>query len=168
MHHNLNLRKSLFLLVFLFAILFKPDTASAQGQKFAFAEGLGSGLLVSANFDMRFKKESREGFGARIGYTNTGFVGDDDWISAFPVGINYVYGQARSALLIGFTTTFPVIKDNNNLSDYSNAVFAPEIGYRFRPIEKGVAFQVTWAPLFNTVDGSKIPWFGLGIGYAWN
>lgn len=39
-------------------------------------------------------------------------------------------------------------------------VYAPEIGYRFRPMNQGIGFQVTWAPLFNTADGAKVAWFG--------
>lgn len=152
-------------LLFLLICLSLPTAMLAQGQKFVFAEVLGSGLLASANFDMRFKKDARDGFGARVGYTNTGFLGDDEWVSAFPLGINYLYGKGRSGLLLGFTTTFPIIKDN--ASDYKSTVYAPELGYRFRPKTHGISFQVTWAPLFNTVDGTKAAWFGFGVGYAW-
>lgn len=144
-----------------------PTLVCAQRQKFVFAEGLGSGLLASVNFDMRFKHDARDGFGARVGYTNTGFLGDDEWISAFPVGVNYLYGKGRSGLLLGFTTTFPVLTDQVRMGDYRSVVYAPEVGYRFRPMARGVGFQVTWSPLFNTVDGAKVAWFGVGVGYAW-
>ncbi|PVH24278.1 hypothetical protein [Sphingobacterium corticibacter] len=117
--------------------------------------------MASANFDLRFKKDSRDGFGARLGYTNTGFVGDDKWISAFPLGINYVHGKGRCGLLLGFTTTFAVIPKNTDSWDYKSTVFAPEIGYRFRPIQQGLGLQLTWTRLFNTVDATKLAWFGL-------
>ncbi len=162
----MELRKSLCLLIILVGLSL-PGVALAQRQKFVFVEALGGVLLASANFDLRFKNDARDGFGARIGYTNTGFLGDDEWISAFPLGINYLYGKGRSGLLLGFTTTFAIIPDNTTAWDYRSAVYAPEVGYRFRPMERGVGFQVTWTPLFNTMDGTKAAWFGVGVGYAW-
>lgn len=154
-------------LLFFLAFSILPFSGMAQGQKFVFAEGLGGGMLASANFDMRFKQDSRDGFGARVGYTNSGFFGAEEWASVFPVSINYLYGQRRGGLLAGFNTTFALISDETKVSDYRSFVYGPELGYRFRPMERGLAFQVTWSPLFNTVDGTKMAWFGVGVGYAW-
>lgn len=80
------------LLIFLVSLSL-PSVVMRQSQKFVFAEALGGGLLASANFHMRFKNDARDGFGASIGYTNTGFLHDDEWISAFPLGINYLHGR---------------------------------------------------------------------------
>ena len=139
----------------------------AQGQKFAFIEGLGGGVLASANFDMRFKENARDGFGARVGYTNTGFFDPNEQVSIIPLSVNYLYGKKHSGLLVGGNTTLAIIPKTTAVSDYRNAVYGPEVGYRFRPENSGIAFQLTWSPLFNTVDGSKPYWFGIGVGYAW-
>lgn len=158
-------RKSSFLLVLLLCLI--SASCLAQGQKFVFFEGLGGGLLASVNFDMRFKKDARDGLGAKVGYSNVGFFDTGEWISIFPVGINYVYGKKRGGLLAGFNTTFAFVPPDIGATNYVAAVYGPEIGYRFRPRNRGIGFQATWSPLFNTADGTKMAWFGIGVGYVW-
>lgn len=68
--------RSLFIFVFCFLLMSKSH---AQGQKFAFLEGMGSGALVNANFDMRFKSESREGLGFKAGIGYSGLYMDEQY-----------------------------------------------------------------------------------------
>lgn len=150
----------------LLLVMLYPQENQAQGQKFVFAEGMGSGLLVTANFDMRFKQGAREGLGARVGYTNVGIF-HDQAASVVPLSINYVYGKQRSGLLVGFNTTFTFMSKDEDVWYYRPFMYGPEVGYRFRPMESGLAFQVTWSPMFNTTDDIDARWFGVGVGYAW-
>ncbi len=154
--------RSLFIFVFCFLLMSKSH---AQGQKFVFLEGMGSGVLVNANLDMRFKSESREGLGFKAGIGYSGLYMDEQLLT-IPFGVNYLLGKNRSGLLLGVNAVISASSDHYN-GELKSFVPSLELGYRFRPIEKGFAFQVTYNPLFNTVDGFKPLWFGVGLGYAW-
>ncbi|WP_392469359.1 hypothetical protein ACF3OC_12925 [Sphingobacterium cellulitidis] len=147
-------------------LLFTMTSKSySQRQKFVFLEGLGSGALVNANFDMRFRADSRDGLGFKAGIGSSGIYLDEQ-ILTIPLGINYIIGKDRSGLLLGVNTVFAA--SPIDVKKKVNTIMPSlEIGYRFRPIEKGFAFQVTYNPIFNTVDGFKPLWFGVGLGYAW-
>ncbi|MCA5005382.1 hypothetical protein [Sphingobacterium bovistauri] len=138
----------------------------SQGQKFGFIEGGGSGVLVNANFDMRLKKESRDGIGFKLGLGNTFYL-EDGKATTIPIGINYLIGKNKSGLLLGLNNTFSIFGKGTKKFETKSVVPSLELGYRFRPLEKGFAFQVTYNPLFNTVDGTMPIFFGIGLGYAW-
>ena len=142
------------------------NSSFSQGQKFVFIEGGGSGVLLNANFDMRLKKESREGLGFKVGFGNTFYL-EDGSATTFPIGINYVIGKNKSGLLLGVNSTFSVFGEGTKKFDTKSFVPSLEIGYRFRPIEKGFSFQITYTPLFNTVDGTMPIFGGIGLGYSW-
>jgi len=146
-------------------LVFMSLQSFSQGQKFAFVEGLGSGVLVNLNFDMRMNKESREGFGFKVGIGNTSIYLDEN-VTTLPLGINYIFGKQKSGLLLGANATV-AFGDSEDYDEIKHFVPSLEIGYRFRPISKGFAFQVTYNPIFNTVDGFKPLWFGVGLGYSW-
>ncbi|MGJ1419791.1 hypothetical protein ACR79T_09200 [Sphingobacterium spiritivorum] len=139
-----------------------------QGQKYTFIEAGGSSTIVALNFDMRFNKDSREGLGLRAGVGNTFGLFDSEAIKdivVFPIGLNYIYGKKRSALVFGINTSIALINDKKG--GESSFIIAPEVGYRFRPLERGFAFHASYSPLFNTVDGAMPFWFGIGLGYSW-
>lgn len=139
-----------------------------QAQKIVFLEGLGTGVYASANFDMRIKKDSRDGFGFRAGIGNSFFL--DENITTIPFGINYLFGKNKSSLLLGANGTLGLFNnEREDVFDRRNSQFIPslELGYRFRPMVKGIAFQFTVNSFFNTVDRSVPLFFGAGVGYAW-
>lgn len=150
------------------AVMFCTFKSHSQGRQMVYLEGMGAGIFATANFDMRFKKDAREGLGFRAGIGNSS-IAIDESITTIPVGINYVYGKKRSALLLGANAAFGLydIPKGEQDGNYSHFVPSLEIGYRFRPMTRGVAFQVTYNPLFNTVDGTMPAYFGVGIGYSW-
>jgi len=148
--------------------LFISSAVIAQGQKYAFLEAGGGSIFAAVNFDMRFKKDAREGLGFRAGVGNTFGIFDSDIVKdvvVFPLGVNYVYGSKKSAVVVGLNTSIALMKHNNGSE--SPVIISPEIGYRYRPYEKGIAFHVSYVPLFNTADGAMPVWLGLGIGYSW-
>ncbi|OCA77146.1 hypothetical protein BBI01_01400 [Chryseobacterium artocarpi] len=148
--------------------LFVSSASIAQGQKYAFVEAGGSSIFAAVNFDMRFKKDAREGLGFRAGVGNTFGVFDSELVKdvvVFPVGLNYVYGSKRSSVVVGFNTSIVLVKHRNGSE--SPVIISPEIGYRYRPYEKGIAFHASYVPLFNTADGTMPVWLGVGVGYSW-
>ena len=165
-HHPLSMIPSFKALAISLLLLFTMISKSySQRQKFVFLEGLGSGALVNANFDMRFRADSRDGLGFKVGIGSSGIYLDEQ-ILTIPLGINYIIGKNKNGLLLGANTVFAA--SPIDVKKKVNTIMPSlEIGYRFRPIEKGFAFQVTYNPKFNTVDGFKPLWFGVGLGYAW-
>ncbi len=125
-------------------------------------------MYASVNFDMRFKKDENDGFGFRAGVGNSLIL--DENITTIPLGVNYLLGKNKSSLLLGANGTLGLF--DNKLEDIfnrQNSQFIPslELGYRYRPISKGIAFQLTTHSFFNTVDKSAPLFFGAGIGYVW-
>ncbi len=137
-----------------------------QNRKFTFIEGGGSGVLINVNFDMRFQKDQSDGLGFKAGVGYFPFDRDVD-ILTLPIGINYLIGKNRNYLLLGANTTFVPFGKNNDRVDVKTVVPSLEVGYRFVPLKKGFSFQATYNPLFNTVDGLKPLFFGIGLGYSW-
>lgn len=140
----------------------------SQGNKYLFIEAGGASILGAVNFDIRLNKNDKNGFGLRAGIGNTlGLFDSKDVKDAiiFPIGINYIYGKNNGGIVFGFNTTFIVM--DKKKEEQSNFIFAPEIGYRYRPKNKGVSFHISYTPLFNTVDGTMPVWLGAGIGYSW-
>ena len=138
----------------------------AQHQKFVYIEGGGSGVLLNANYDMRFKKDTRSGLGFKAGIGNSFYL-EDGSATTLPLGINYLIGKNKSALLLGANTTFAFFGKETSKFNTSGYIPSLEIGYRYTPLKKGFSFQATYNPLFNTVDGFKAVWLGIGLGYSW-
>ena len=88
-------------------------SASAQDAyaKNIYLEGLGAGLLWSANYDMRLNRGVQDGLGFRagIGGFRIGLDGTfneqevdlDLNVTTFPLQVNYLIGSGRSSLEIG-------------------------------------------------------------------
>jgi len=162
-------------IIILLSLLFS-DHGFGQGQKYAFLEAGGPSIFTSANFDMRFRPGSREGWGARAGVGHSFLFTDGEGIDAFtfPVGINYLHGKNRGGLLLGLNVAIPylhgrVIREAAfaGVTIGAKPVIAPEIGYRYRPLISGIGFHFSYTPLFNTVDGFMPVFLGIGIGYSW-
>lgn len=148
-------------------ISFFANESYSQGQKFVFAEGFGAGMLLSANYDMRFQAGSREGMGFRAGVGSGILLGFWDATLNFPVGINYVKGKNKSAFIMGVNLTTSILSNGFAGEAGVKAIPSLEIGYRFRPITKGLAFQVTYNPTYLPGDEFYPLYGGIGIGYAW-
>ena len=146
----------------------------------------GPGVLLSVNFDGRFKSGQRLGLGYRIG---VGFsVGEFEDKSArlddiydypryntrsyysIPVGINYVLGKKNSSstLEIGASVTYLTrkvslfyydVKTPGNIT--GNFIFM----FRRVPINGGFLFRVGFTPVIGT-SGDLLPMGAVGFGYA--
>lgn len=152
----------------------------AKHNKAIFIEGLGNGLGLTANFDMRFKKGVQDGFGFRAGIGGL-HLGSADYdggtiqnkLLTFPVTVNYLVGDKRSAIEAGigitpiyatvdtYSPTKPKLVDE---SGWSSSGFL-NLGYRLQPLNNGFMLRVDWTPAFNST-GFSPAWFGLSLGYG--
>lgn len=157
---------SLLLLIITIMITCSTKPSFSQGQKFIYAEAAGSGLLASINFDRRFQKDSREGMGFKAGIGTGSLLGLWDSKFNIPLGLNYVKGKNKSAFLFGANLTTTLVDEN--AYEKSGVILVPslDIGYRFRPLKKGFAFQATINPCYVQDSGLSLIG-GVGLGYAW-
>lgn len=164
------------LLVLLFVIFVLP--AFSQRRKAVFVEGLGNGIFLSGNFDMRFKPDQNDGLGFRAGIGGGVFNDNNDGstnsfgLLTFPLSVNYLVGKKRSSFESGIGLT-PLI-NNVSIQSIDNEFFNRSglgvsgflnIGYRFQPINNGFMFRINWSPAFNSA-GFSPRWFGLSLGYS--
>lgn len=177
--------KSLFLSLLLScAILsqaFAQDdtTPAARHNKAIFIELLGSGMGVTANYDMRFSKGRQDGFGIRAGVGGMlleSNVTDEASIhsnfTTFPIVVNYLIGKKRSALEagIGIVPMYGnLVKDSSTQPKMEEKGWGStgtlNLGYRYQPLNSGFVFRLTWSPAVNST-GFSPAWFGMSLGYG--
>jgi len=160
---------------------------TSKTEKIFYAELGGPGVLFSANFDSRFKKNTRTGLGFRIGLGFTvdetetqvpqpggGYYYDYKTTSAgtIPVGINYVFGKPKSANMfeVGGGVTFLTKKIslfNYGSSDpkAGNMIGHFEFMYRYAPVDGGFSWRIGFTPMIGT-SGDIFPSGAIGLGYA--
>lgn len=141
-----------------------------------YVEVLGSGLGLSGNFDMRFKKDRNDGFGFRTGlglgsiYSSTPDKNENDSrrYVTFPLSANYILGKKRSGFEggAGLTTQVALAKVLDNNPSYM-AFGALNVGYRLQPLRKGLLLRASWTPLFDN-SGFYPAWAGVSVGYSFN
>jgi len=162
-------------IIILLSLLCSVHLVFGQEQKYAFLEAGGPSVFTSANFDMRFRSGSREGWGARAGIGHSFLFTDGEGMDAFvfPVGINYLHGKNRSGLLLGLNATLPYVHGRVVREAFGGVVvtakplIVPEIGYRYRPLKNRLGFHFSYTPIFNAVDGFMPVFLSVGIGYSW-
>ena len=139
-----------------------------------FAEALGSGLLISGNFDTRLNKGRNDGLGLRTGLGLGGFYSRPDVkdVSKYnryvtiPLMVNHILGRKRNGLEtgLGFTSQIALTR----VADGGRS-FIPygtfNMGYRLQPVMDGLIVRATWTPLFDA-EGFYPRWAGLSIGYS--
>ncbi|MCC7504644.1 MAG: hypothetical protein IT259_05070 [Saprospiraceae bacterium] len=183
------MRKPVYFGIFL-CLIFSAQLAQAQGaatagespakfRKNIFVEGLGNGLILSANYDMRLKRGVNDGLGFRAGIGGGGLEGtasNGDYISAnfitIPVSINYLVGKRRSFFEAGLGIT--PIYVNADLAVIDNEFYSGKgwgaagfinMGYRFQPLRNNVMFRLDWTPAI-TSEGFFAGFFGVSLGYS--
>lgn len=151
--------------------------APAKFSKNIFVEGLGNGVLISVNYDMRLKKGVPNGLGVRGGIGGGSLEGtsqDGDYIDlsmiTIPLGVNYLIGSKRSFFEAGLGITPIYVNANTVILEgdlYSGTGWGVlgflNLGYRFQPIRRGVMFRADWTPAFGK-PGFFGRYFGLSLG----
>jgi len=194
--------KKVFVLLAFSGLLFilKPSLMAQEQEisipvasKVFYAELGGPGVLMSMNWDARFKSNTHLGFGYRVGvgfsvgefrdkeivvgtyndyeYTYYNYVTRAYY--TIPVGINYVFGKPNTAssFEVGAGTTFLTRKkDLFTYDNYSEKKAGHFIGtlvfmYRLMPVNGGFSFRVGFTPMIGTA-GDFFPMGAVSFGYA--
>lgn len=153
-----------------------------------FLEGLGNGILYSLNYDTRFKKSERDGWGLRAGLgllsinvvdTNLNVKGKAI-LNIVPLVASYLIGKKRNALELGLGTTFLYARLKNlKGSDFSSIDVGNDVldeplkafticltsvvGYRYTSLRNGLIFRAGIAPYIGF--GSFNFNIGISVGY---
>ena len=161
------------------AIVTLSQSLSAQEEPVAgrvfYTELGGPGVLMSANFDSRFKSQERLGFGYRLGvgfgYNNMGgHYSSTRTYYSFPVGLNYVLGRPNrsSSYEIGAAVTFlsrKVSLFNYDVYKPGNVIGYITFMYRLMPVNGGFSFRAGFTPVIGTA-GDLHPMVAVGFGWA--
>ena len=175
---------------FLFATAQYNNSNEKEGKndKMFYAELGGPGVLFSANMDVRFKPNTRVGWGARagIGFTvyekeipmnvpggGIGYTYETKSIATIPLGFNYVFGKPNSAntFEVGAGATVLTQKAAVLSYDYSstnkegNLLGNFSFMYRRVPMDGGFAWRIGFTPVINA-DGQIFPTGAASIGYS--
>jgi hypothetical protein len=184
--------------IFLVTVIATAFAFALIGQtKSIYFEALGASNVAGITYDARFIGNSgfgyRIGLGYTFGFSNSSFIGGSQTKLnglAIPVAINYLFGERKNHLELGFGMSNGIYQQTNKYGPitYTDAngneitypasqtketiygyFFFGDIGYRFQPA-KGMMFRVGISPSFNfkgnhSVDKSFIYPY-LSIGYA--
>ena len=153
----------------------------AVASKQFYTEMGGPGVIMSANFDGRFKSNVRLGWGYRLG---AGFsVGKFEELSAdglyedvhrtiytFPAGLNYVFGRPDRTLTfeVGAGATYlsrEVSIFNWDVEKPGHVIGFVTFMFRRTPVNGGFSFRIGFTPIIGTA-GDMMPSGAIGFGYA--
>jgi hypothetical protein len=145
-----------------------------------FLELLGNAGVYSINYDRRFTKGHRSGWGGRVGFSylkikDSGTLGYQTInLLAIPADINYLIGKRRGALELGIGATYVSSRSMGRTYTFdnlevlgggaynikSNGVFAfMNFVYRHRSLNNGFMYKAGFSPII-------FPAFFLTIGIA--
>ncbi|GAB3332233.1 hypothetical protein GCM10027299_38540 [Larkinella ripae] len=163
----------------LFQFLLTTSVLRAQDggrNKAIYVEGLGSGLILSLNYDFRFKP-TQDGLGMRVGIGGARISDRNSDARAgaitMPILVNYLIGKRRAAFEVGAGVT-PIYISASGTDDVSGELISGKgvgvfgslnAGLRLQPVRNGVIFRLNWTPII-TSEGFQARWLGLSLGYA--
>ena len=174
--------KPLTLLIFLFSL--SSGMVSAQGSVpdrrakavFIDIDLMGAGPTI--NFDMRFKKGTNIGYGARIGF-GASLRNKNQYYNIYqiPIGVFLTKGKERVMWETGFRITgyrtdvpYQINSVTGARGDFWKrgyvASFGGNIGMRINPKKTGGVARIYWAPMFTP---GEFPWlfnFGISAGFG--
>ena len=154
--------------------------------KLYYTEFGGPGLIMSANFDGRFKSDAQLGFGYKLGVgfgvkvinerindrIDGGAYYEDvpRTVYAIPMGLNYVFGKpnVKSAFEVGGGVSLlsrKVSWFNYDVKKRGHMIGYVAFMYRIVPANGGFSFRAGFTPLIGTA-GDLFPMGAVGFGYA--
>jgi hypothetical protein len=142
-----------------------PNEETRHRKNSIYGELLGSGFLLSVNYEREIHRTDRLQVNFRIGF------GSAIFINAVPLaGVNFLIGQKKSFLELGVNGIRTIAFDFfGGKGDYVLA--NPIIGYRFQG-EEGFIFRASLTPFFQLYDPQDwipddtfIPFAGISFGY---
>ncbi|MFA6944584.1 MAG: hypothetical protein WC220_01670 [Pedobacter sp.] len=160
--------------------VFPPDI-TGRYRKALFVETFIPGGLLSANYDMRLKKDINHGLGFSAGAGLGGYYltevtnnnkTTDRRMLALPIAMNYIIGAKQHGLELGIGVTPQIALDKvrDNSAD-DNGTFIPlRIGYRLQPKKEGFTARAALIPIIknSTVSSGAFNLlnFGVSCGYS--
>lgn len=163
----------------------ETSTSGGETEKLFYAEFGGANILFGANFDWRFKKNTRFGLGGRIGLGFT--INDKETITllpgggynydyetqsipTIPLGINYVFGKNNSPSMFEVGGGISILTKKASVYAYDTYKEGNVIGhfsfmYRRAPVDGGFSWRIGFVPVINT-DGQIFPSGAVGLGFA--
>jgi len=181
---------SLFVIVAVLSLTLNQSLLAQEEtviNKLYYTEFGGPGLIMSANFDGRFKSNTQLGFGYRLGVGfGVGKFNDnrvDDPISggvyyeevrrsiyAIPMGLNYVFGKpsANSTFEVGGGISLLSRKASLyywDLEKPGHIIGFFTFMYRIVPVNGGFSARIGFTPIIGT-SGDMFPMGAVSFGYA--
>ena len=177
------------LLLSLLAAWFSAFAAPAQSRekpvpnrraKAVYVELLGASITgFSLNYDMRFKRGTNIGWGARIGMGMNRADKDERYQRDryLPIMIYRTVGGQRAALELGFGTTLWHSQEYyqvNTLTGaqgsftkntYGSQLFG-NVGLRLQPKRFGPVVRIYWSPIIIPSEGLMPYWAGVSFGFG--
>jgi hypothetical protein len=158
-------------------------------QKVAFVEFLGAGGLYSINYDMRTARGKRNEWGFRIGFEKIVAKFNDTLgganvktrisFTAVPLVLNYLFGNRKGFLELGVGATYfkfdgestsiasvERYKEETFRESFGSIIGSFNIGYRHVPYKNGFMYRAALTPLL--IEGTFVPFIGVGLGYHFN
>ena len=135
------------------------DAVSAS--KAVYGEIGGSGLVFSANYDMRFKGHKGLGFRAGVGYASS--LGES--IITFPLGINALAGKGPHYVEFGASATLATAEFGGFDEGSSAWFFHPHVGYRYSKPHNSINARIYVGPIIAS-GFAFFPFGGISVGYT--
>ncbi|MES3016546.1 MAG: hypothetical protein V4721_02155 [Bacteroidota bacterium] len=177
-----NISTTRILTVLLGVILFYPLQESIAQEnemrrKSVYAEFLGNGGFLTANYDVRLNPGRNNGLGVRagIGFGGFHFLNSDPyWVNSIksgtkytsiPLQLNYIWGKRRSGLEagLGITPEFTLNKKGTDPAVQVTGLL--NLGYRLQPLDNGLSFRIVASP--GIYQGRVFPiGAGISLGYS--
>ena len=131
-----------------------------------YGELLGSGFLLSLNYERELYRNENVKFNFRIG------TGTAIFVNAVPLaGVNLLFGKNNNNFELGFNgiRTYAI----SIMGGDGNYVLAnPVLGYRYVS-DKGLVFRASFTPFFQLYDPDDwvtdelfVPFAGISLGYS--
>jgi len=129
----------------------------------AYAEMMGNGIILSANYERQLTKTP--GVGVHLG------IGLGGYGPAIPMGVKYLLeiGNQKSYLEtgLGFTLAERGVWDTDHQNEPGSkkykAALIPSVGYRYQA-RSGFICRINYTPVFTNWDNRPV-YFGLSFGW---
>ncbi len=143
-----------------------PNAETKVRKNNIYGELLGSGFLLSLNYERELYRDENVKFNFRIG------TGTAIFVNAVPLaGVNLLFGKNNNNFELGFNgiRTYAI----SIMGGDGNYVLAnPVLGYRYVS-DKGLIFRASFTPFFQLYDPDDwvtdelfVPFAGISLGYS--
>lgn len=155
--------KKLLLLLLIVLVSVTMVAQKTFKRNILYAELLGNGLFLSANYERQLS--DKPGFGLHIGIS----LGGDK--PAIPLGVKYLFrlGKQKSFIETGIGVSLAernLWDDKNYIQAEKNPYkpgFIPSVGYRHQT-PYGLMWRVNFTPVFTTYR--NFSFFGVSVGWS--